>query len=118
MSGIGLAIAKYILSQSHNILAVARSQDLLEQLQNEYPHQVQILAGDMGNLSLASKAVDKAIEHFGQVDSVIINHGIMDPVVRIEHCNPEDWSDLYHVNLFSAVAFVSRSFQPLMQRTY
>ena len=107
--GIGLAITKYILSQGQNVVIIARSKELLDKIQNEHPKQVRVLAGDMEDLSMASEAVTLATTQFGGLDGVIINHGTMDPVVRIEHCNPQDWSSLFAVNLFSAVAFVRPS---------
>ena len=61
----------------------------------------------MQDLLIAERAIHLAVSEFGQLDGVVVNHGIMDPVVRIEHCNPHDWSSLFAVNLFSAVAFVS-----------
>lgn len=106
-TGIGLAITRYILSQGHNIVIVARSRDLLDKIRDEHPKQVRVLDGDMQDLSIASEAVSLATKEFRGLDGLIINHGTMDPVVRIENCNPQDWSSLFAVNLFSAVAFVS-----------
>ena len=101
-------------------MIVARSKDLLDKIRDEHPKQVQVLAGNMQDLSIAPKSVDIAMNEFGRLDGVIINHGTMDPVVRIEHCNPHEWSSLFTVNLFSAVAFVSREYsedvQPLTAR--
>lgn len=102
-----MAITKYIVGEGHNVVILARSKDLLDKIHDDNPKQVQTLAGGMQDLSIAERAVNLAVNSFGRLDGVIINHATMDPVVRIEHCNPQDWSSLFAVNLFSAVAFVS-----------
>ena len=105
--GIGLAIAEYLLQKSHNVVALARSRDPLEKLREKYPQHVRIVAGDLGDLSLAQQAVDLAVKGFGSLDGLIVNHGIIEPVAKIRDCKPEDWKRTFDVNLVSAVAFVS-----------
>lgn len=50
--GIGLAIAHYLLKQSHKLLVVARSAGPLEALEKEYPGQVKALAADLSDFSV------------------------------------------------------------------
>lgn len=45
--GIGAAVAKYLLGQSHKVVVTARSQDALEDLKKSHPDQVEYIAGDM-----------------------------------------------------------------------
>ena len=104
--GIGLAIAEYLLQKSHNVVALARSRDALEKIREKYPQLVRIVAGDLGDLSLAQQAVDVAAKEFGRLDGLIVNHGMIDPVAKIRDCEPEDWKRTFDVNLISAVAFV------------
>ena len=66
-----------------------------------------MLAGNLGDLSLAQEAVEKTLEVFGSLEGLILNHGMMDPVTKIETSDVEKWKDLFDVNFFSAVAFVS-----------
>lgn len=107
MAGIGAAITEFLLKQSHNVILIARTEQPLEELRKRYPEQVLVLAGDLGDLSLAQKAVDSAIEVFGELNGLIVNHGMMDPVTKIETSDIEEWKKLFDVNFFSAVAFVS-----------
>ena len=108
-SGIGLAITKKLLSENANVVILARNEDALKKLENEDPERVRALAGTMEDLSLPQQAVDLALDVFGQLNAVIINHGTMDPVAKIENSNIQDWRKLFDVNFFSAVAFVSPS---------
>ena len=86
---------------------LARSRDALEKLREKYPQLVRIVAGDLGDLSLAQQAVDLAAKEFGRLDGLIVNHGMIDPVAKIRDCKPEDWKRTFDVNVISAVAFVS-----------
>jgi len=45
--GIGLAITRYLLNKSHKVVLVARSTEVLSALKNEYPSQVEYVAGDL-----------------------------------------------------------------------
>lgn len=50
--GLGLAIAKYLLRESHKLVLVARSEAPLEKLKEEYPGQVEYVAGDLADFSV------------------------------------------------------------------
>lgn len=45
--GVGAAVAKYLLSQSHKVVLTARSQDLLDQVKQAHQGQVEYIAGDV-----------------------------------------------------------------------
>jgi short-subunit dehydrogenase len=50
--GIGLAIAHYLLRESHNVFLVARSGEPLEKLKAQYPGQVEYIAADITDFSV------------------------------------------------------------------
>ena len=107
MAGIGAAIAQFLLQNSHNVVLIARTKQPLEDLEKRYPKQVAVFAGNLGDSSLAQKAVEIALKVFGKLDGLILNHGMMDPVTKIETSDIEEWRKLFDVNFFSIVAFVS-----------
>ena len=107
MAGIGAAIAEFLLQNSHNVVLIARTENPLDELRKRYPKQVLVLAGNLGDFSLAQKSVESALEAFGKLDGLILNHGMMDPVTKIETSDIEEWKKLFDVNFFSLVAFVS-----------
>jgi NADP-dependent 3-hydroxy acid dehydrogenase YdfG len=45
--GIGAAIARYLVNQSHKVVITARSSEPLEGLKKSHPDQVQFIAGDI-----------------------------------------------------------------------
>jgi short-subunit dehydrogenase len=46
-SGIGLEMAKYLASQKHELILVARSRDKLEEIQKKLPTKVMIIVADL-----------------------------------------------------------------------
>ena len=101
--GIGLAIAHFLLKRSHKLVAIARSEQPLRDLEKQYPNQVAVLAGDLSDFSLGSKAVELAKQRWNHLDGVIINHGKLEPVKRLVDSSAEEWRAAYDVNLFSAI---------------
>ncbi|KAI9792378.1 MAG: hypothetical protein M1835_007883 [Candelina submexicana] len=113
--GIGLAVAEYLLKapQSSNVVIIARSQSPLERLKDQYPSQVQLLAGDLWNFSLAEEAVKLARNKWGQLDGLVLNHGVLEPVRKLADVEIEDWKKAFDTNFFSAIAFVKAALPAL-----
>ena len=88
-------------------MLVSRTQSALEALQSEYgSEKVAVLAGDMSDASLPEKAVALANEKWGRLDSLIINHGSLDPVKKVADTSAEEWRKGFDVNVFSAVGWL------------
>lgn len=102
-------MAQYLLSASppHNLVVVARSYEPLHRLKEAYPNQVEVLSGDLADMSLANKAVSLALSAFGRLDGLVLNHGTMGQVCKIAAADPEQWKRVFDVNFISLVAFVS-----------
>ncbi|KAI5297060.1 hypothetical protein KEM55_005192, partial [Ascosphaera atra] len=105
--GIGLAVARHLLQapRSSNIVAVARSQEPLQKLKDEFPKQVEVVAGDVTDPALARKVTSVAVDKFGGLDGLVINHGTLGEVKRLEDSNMENWKHDFDINFFSAVEF-------------
>lgn len=106
--GIGLAVAKYLLTapQSHNVVVVARSVEPLQKLKEQYGKHVAVLNGDLSDFSLAQQAVDTAIKTFGQLDGMVLNHGLLGQIGKISDADPQQWKEGFDINFISLVAFV------------
>lgn len=76
-------------------------------MKSEYPDQFEFVAGDLGNPATARAAVEKAVSVFGKIDSLIICHGVLDPVSKISDANVEEWRRSFDIGFFSAVDLVS-----------
>ncbi|TKX25672.1 oxidoreductase-like protein 14 [Elsinoe australis] len=104
--GIGLAAAHFLLKQKHNLVVVARSKGPLDELKQQYGDQVQILTGDLSDLSMGQKALDLATSTWNRLDGLILNHGVLDPVKRVAQADPKEWRKAFDINFFSCVAAV------------
>jgi hypothetical protein len=60
--GIGLAIAKYLLKDSHKLFLVSRTAGPLEELKSEYPGQVEFVAADLADFSVGSAPISQKQE--------------------------------------------------------
>ncbi|CAI7609622.1 unnamed protein product [Penicillium manginii] len=105
--GIGLCITEYLLTtpQQHNVVVVARTLAPLQALKEKYPKQVEVVNGDLADFSLAQKAVDVAVSTFGRLDGMVLNHGVLGQVGKIDVANTDEWKAGFDVNFISLVAF-------------
>ncbi|CAI5757745.1 unnamed protein product [Candida verbasci] len=105
--GIGKAIVEILLENKSKVIAVARSGDLLKQLAEKHGEEnLGFVVGDVTNEESAKLAVDLAVNKFGQLNSLILNCGILEPVGKIESTSIKDWKRLYDVNFFSIVQLI------------
>jgi NADP-dependent 3-hydroxy acid dehydrogenase YdfG len=116
--GLGLAIARHLLEQTSwepNLVLVARTAAALTSLKNQYPTRVQCVVGDLGTKTTetVAEAVSKAIEAFGKLDSVIINHGVLEPVSSLAQLDIEQAKKAFDVNFFSVMALVTAAIPEL-----
>lgn len=88
------------------MVVIARSAEPLQKLKEQYPKQVEVLTGDLADLSLGQTAVDLALQSFGRLDGLVLNHGVLGQVDNIAVADIEQWKHGFDVNFFSLVAFV------------
>ncbi|KLJ10088.1 oxidoreductase [Blastomyces silverae] len=126
--GIGLAVAHYLLRlpASHNLILLARSQQPLQQLQEQYgANRVEILTGDVAgphssspsSPSLPERAVEVAIKRFGRLDGLVLNHGTLGPVTRLVDCELREWREGVEVNFISVLGFLKAAI-PHLRKTH
>ena len=106
--GIGLAIARHLLQapRSSQVVVTSRSAEPLEKLRAEFPEQVAVVAGDATDPAIAAKAVSTAVEKFGGLDGLVINHATLGEVKKVADSDISSWRKDYEINFFSAVEFV------------
>ena len=114
-TGLGLAIARYVVNEGHNVVVTARNASALEEFQKEAPDQIRTVAGDIRDASHATIITVAAETVFGQIDGLVINHGTMDPVARIASSTADEWRECFDTNLFSAITLVIGVLYPLGQ---
>lgn len=90
------------------MIVIARSFEPLQKLKEQYTKQVEVLNGDLAELTLGQRAVDLALKSFGRLDGLVLNHGVLGQVGKIAEADPEQWKQGFDVNFISLVAFVSK----------
>ncbi|QUC17618.1 uncharacterized protein UV8b_01859 [Ustilaginoidea virens] len=101
--GLGAAVAKHLLGQSHKVVLAARSAAPLAALQKAHPGQVEYLAGDMTDPAMPGALAGLAVSAFGKIDGLVINHGLI-VSERIDKISLQTFKNLYDVNVFSCLA--------------
>ncbi|ORY14801.1 hypothetical protein BCR34DRAFT_585557 [Clohesyomyces aquaticus] len=117
--GIGLAISQRLLSSpnTHKLVLLARTHSALDALHYQYPDQVEVLAGDVSDIGFAPRAVEVAVERWGRVDAVVVNHGVLDPVAKVGESDVESWRRGFDVNFFSGVGLIQAAL-PFLRKSH
>ncbi len=110
--GLGRASAIALIEQGVRVLAVARSQDALEELQSIATDSVQIRQCDMLDADAVAELPKAAIDAFGSLDIVVNNAGIA-PAGKFLEQDAQVWADVMAVNV-TAPAILARAAGPHM----
>ncbi|KAF3910397.1 hypothetical protein ABW20_dc0103376 [Dactylellina cionopaga] len=112
---IGFAILTHLLSlpTPPNVLAVSRTiNPSLKSLAVSH-NNLEVVSVDFSGPSasdlkseIASSIVGVAVSRWGRIDSLILNHGTLDPVATIEDADVESWETTFRTNFFSNVELV------------
>ena len=99
--GIGFGIAKALLESGMRVAITSRSlegaQKAAQSLSSD-PSKVLGLQSDTGSMASEQKAVQSAVDHFGQLDVLIANAGV-GHFASIEELTEEDWKKTIDTNL-------------------
>ena len=110
--GLGLVLARLLAAEGARITLIARDEDELrraaDDLRNRYPTtDVLIVPADVGRRADVQRAVSETIAHFGTIDVLINNAGIIQ-VGPLEHMKLSDYEDAMNTHfwgpLFLALA--------------
>ncbi|KAI0869725.1 short-chain dehydrogenase [Hypoxylon argillaceum] len=107
--GLGHAIARALLRDSHKVFLVARSADELRRLKAEHGDAVEYMSADLGDLKVAPGIVASTLKAFGRIDGLVLNHSTLSPITKVFDSDAEEWRKAFDVNVFSAVALVKES---------
>jgi NAD(P)-dependent dehydrogenase (short-subunit alcohol dehydrogenase family) len=116
-SGIGLSTAMRFAHEGANVMLVDADADGLVEAQRK------LLAGgasavfcstcDVGDEAQVRHSVDGAIGHFGRLDIVVNNAGVM-LFKPLEEQTAEDWHKVLRVDLLGAFFFIKHAFRTMV----
>lgn len=109
-SGFGKAIAEALLQEGAAVIAIARGEDKLKELQTAYP-AVECLAGDLTQSPVIAQL--KQLVGDRQVHGIVVNAG-GPPAKQTLETTLEDWDNAYR-NLLRWKVELTQTFVPAMK---
>lgn len=106
--GIGEAAAYEFASAGANVVLLARSSDAISRIATSIGNTALAVPCDVADWGQVQGAVEQAISHFGTVDVLVNNAGVIDPITPIAKADPSAWGHLIDVNL-KGVFYMTRA---------
>ena len=102
-TGLGVQMAKALANQGCNIVALARRQNLLEEVAEDIKKEFGVdaigIRCDITDTQMVTEAVDKVMEHFGRID-ILINNAGTGAVAPAEDITDDQFAGEMNVDLF------------------
>lgn len=113
-SGMGKAIAKVFVANGAQVILSGRDEIRGNTLSEELGKQAVFLAGDVTDPQYNEKLVSTAVEHFGRLDILSMNAGILG-LGSVTELSGNVWKDTLDTNL-SALFYLSKYAIPVLQK--
>lgn len=97
--GIGEASARYLAEQGANVVLSARSENDITRLAAEIGDNALAITCDVADHASVKSTIDQTVDHFGAIDVVVNNAGLLDPIHRLTDFDPADWDKVIDVNV-------------------
>ncbi|NOD78686.1 MULTISPECIES: SDR family oxidoreductase [unclassified Ruegeria] len=112
--GIGAEAGRVFAAAGANVALVARSHDQIDALAAALGDQAIALACDVSDFAQVEQAVATCVDHFGGLDVLIGNAGVIDPIFHLSNADVEAWSKAIDINL-KGVFYGMRAALPIMR---
>ena len=116
-SGIGLETAKQFVAQGGSVVIIGRGAEKLTLAAQEIDStgaSVAVLAGDVGKVATAERAIGLATERSGGVDVLFNNAGIFKPTPFLDHTEAD--FDRYLTTILKGKFFMAQAAVRAMQK--
>ncbi len=97
--GIGAAAARVFVEAGANVALLSRSQTALAELAGELGERALAIPCDVTRYDEMAKAVEATQDAFGDVDVLINNAGVIDPISRLGEADPAAWAKAIDINV-------------------
>jgi len=108
--GLGLVLARHICARGGNVALIARDADELTRAKADLASpgaRVLTLKCDLLDSGQIQSAVRQVIDHFGKIDILINNAGIIE-VSPLEHLTPEDFERAMRLHFWAPFELISQ----------
>ncbi|MAC79661.1 MAG: short-chain dehydrogenase [Rhodobacteraceae bacterium] len=114
--GIGAATARLFVTAGWNVALLARSRDKIAALAEDLGPKVLALPCDVTDFAGLEAAVATCRSHFGGLDAVIANAGVIAPVAPLAEVDPKAWTDATATNLNGVFHVIRAALPALVQQ--
>jgi len=116
-SGIGRETAMLFAREGAQVMAAARRQERLQDLQDALAKEniaIEIHAADASKPADMEKLAQHTVERFGKIDVMVYSSGANTPDRALTRLNPEVWDTMVSVNLNGAY-YITHAVLPAMR---
>lgn len=113
-NGMGRELVLHLLSKEAKVIAIDINESALKEttaLAGSENISLKTFVVDITNKVSVEELVNKAIAHFGYVDGIINNAGIIQPFIKLNDLSYEAIERVIQVNLYGTL-YVTKSFLP------
>lgn len=115
--GLGLCLARDLLSQGCQVAAGVLDNAALAPLQTGYPEQLMVFPGDVTDQAQLREGAVRCGEFLGLADAVCVVAGVLLPLDRerlLHQCDPAELNRTFQVNAFGPI-LAAQSFLPVLK---
>ena len=113
-TGFGRALAKEVLAKGYHAAVAARNTDDVKDIVEGYPDTAIAVRLDVTVTADIKAAVEKTLQHFGQIDVLVNNAGI-GYFAAIEESEEEQVRKMFEINFFGLAA-MTQAVLPVMRK--
>ncbi|NME43780.1 glucose 1-dehydrogenase [Faecalicoccus pleomorphus] len=111
-SGMGKAIVERFVKEGAFVVAVARRKERLDALKESLAQekgQVLVFQGDVSKKEDNEKMIELAVQHYGKLDVLVNNAGIMDDMSGIGDATDEKYEQVMKVNVYGPMCAMRKA---------
>ena len=115
--GIGYAAAKKLAAAGAHVIAIARTQGGLEDLDDEIKAvggQSTLVPMDLKDGDSVDRLGKALHERFGKLDGLLLNAAQLGDITPLPHIKPKDWDNILSTNLTANYRLI-RALDPLLR---
>ncbi|MGE3247904.1 MAG: SDR family NAD(P)-dependent oxidoreductase [Beijerinckiaceae bacterium] len=117
--GIGRGVALELARQGAHVIALARTQGALEELDDNIRAlggEATLVPCDLKDFDALDRLGGAIFQRWGKLDIFVANAGVLGPITPTPHIEPKEWDDAYAVNVTSNFRLI-RSLDPLLRQS-
>jgi benzil reductase ((S)-benzoin forming) len=113
-TGIGHAVSIELARRDIQVIAIARKEETLNKLRNEYPDQIQIIAADI-SCDKGRKNIAHSLEQT-EINYIVHNAGVVSPLGELKNATESELRQIIETNLIAPMLLTNLLFSQLSKK--